>query len=606
MRKNILSLSIAAMIGGIGFAGVASAGVLTTGATADGLSVSAGGTGHILVVPYYTVQNGNATLLNLVNTDTSNGKEVKVRFRGASNSDDVLDFTLYLSPGDVWAAKVYRGDDGRAALITGDKSCTMPFNMNIPFKTGRLPASFTADQKAAETREGYVEILNTADIPKALQPGQSSVGGTVTVNPLYTETKHVAGVAPCSNAASARLTTLASTDFKAAVSAQPAGTGALSTELAASAFGLTNPTGGLFANSTIINIPSTLTFTQEATAITAVTVADGASKKGNIVHTPQQEISLAGIGGTYTGADGIASTSGTTPFTLPAAKTDANTVTADALLRSVNVARANGTADLLASIVDATYQDIPDLSTPYAGGAAVAVTTGSPLVQALTLTKAVAVKSVMNEYLTTPGLSAFTDWTFSMPTRRYSVAMDYAWTSARGGSDGRVFTDLSGAAAAFTALNTVPSTSRFFHPGNTNVSGQQICTFGDVLNGLTSYDREETTVGAAISASPGDGTRLQWCGEASVLSFNVAASASTSVLGAAIAPGFVTVIGTEGWAKIGTLGAAAIAAPSSPIVTGEWNGLPVIGAFYTKAVNTAVSAGVSGSYGLVANHRYTK
>jgi len=113
MRKNILSLSIAAMIGGIGFAGVASAGVLTTGATADGLSVSAGGTGHILVVPYYTVQNGNATLLNLVNTDTSNGKEVKVRFRGASNSDDVLDFTLYLSPGDVWAAKVYRGDDGR-------------------------------------------------------------------------------------------------------------------------------------------------------------------------------------------------------------------------------------------------------------------------------------------------------------------------------------------------------------------------------------------------------------------------------------------------------------------------------------------------------------
>lgn len=193
------------------------------------------------------------------------------------------------------------------------------------------------------------------------------------------------------------------------------------------------------------------------------------------------------------------------------------------------------------------------------------------------------------------------------------VATLWLWITlgilAKGGSDGRVFTDLSGAAVAATALNTVPSASRIFHAGNTSVTGNQICVLGDVLNGLNSWDREETTNGTIITASPGDGTRLQWCGETSVLSFNVPVSTSSSVLGATVAPGFTTLVGTEGWAKIGTLGAANIAAPTLPVTAatmGEWNGLPVLGAFYTKALNTQVAAGVSGSYGLVANHRYVK
>src|SRR5256885_2948050 len=87
MKKNVLALSIATMIGGLGFAGAASA----------ALTVNESGTGHILVVPYYTAQNGNATVFHLTNTDLVNGKAVKVRFRGASNSDDVLDFQVFLS-----------------------------------------------------------------------------------------------------------------------------------------------------------------------------------------------------------------------------------------------------------------------------------------------------------------------------------------------------------------------------------------------------------------------------------------------------------------------------------------------------------------------------
>lgn len=89
MKKNVLALSIAAMIGGLGFAGAASAGLvegqgtsptaaefavnkdgleITLGATgptagkmskttATELNLAEGGVGHMLLVPYYTAQN---------------------------------------------------------------------------------------------------------------------------------------------------------------------------------------------------------------------------------------------------------------------------------------------------------------------------------------------------------------------------------------------------------------------------------------------------------------------------------------------------------------------------------------------------------------------
>ena len=75
MRKNAVALSVAALIGGLGMVGGASAAVITAGdTTAVDLRVNAGGIGHSLLVPYYTAQRGNSTLINIVNTDTVNGK----------------------------------------------------------------------------------------------------------------------------------------------------------------------------------------------------------------------------------------------------------------------------------------------------------------------------------------------------------------------------------------------------------------------------------------------------------------------------------------------------------------------------------------------------
>ena len=301
MKKNVLALSIAAMIGGLGFAGIASADVIRgtgaanlpagTGETLTGgkwsaaglpntdaqlrlsptntvgLSVSEGGTGHSLVIPYFNAQNGNMTVLHVVNTDTVHGKLAKVRFRSAANSDDILDFQVFMSPGDVWTAAVTEGADGVAALTTADGTCTLPAlakGVPQPFVTDRL--SEKAGNIANQTREGYVEIFNMADID-----GLSMYGnGRTAKSALYTAIKHVNGTAPCTDAVlNASLANI--TD-----------------ETVARAYGLDTPTTGLMGDWYIINVAQSTTFAGAATALTAVKTVGGTDAgRGNFVHFPQ-------------------------------------------------------------------------------------------------------------------------------------------------------------------------------------------------------------------------------------------------------------------------------------------------------------------------------
>ena len=166
MRKNLLALSIAAMVGGL--SGAANAAVLSgntvTTTTATRLLINPQGVGHILTVPYFSTQGNNKTLLSITNTDTTNGKAVKLRFRGAANSDDVFDITVFLSPGDVWTADV-AADGDISRLVTNDTSCTLPSAQDIKDLGGKFKTNRVQGNAAAQTREGYVEILNTANIP---------------------------------------------------------------------------------------------------------------------------------------------------------------------------------------------------------------------------------------------------------------------------------------------------------------------------------------------------------------------------------------------------------------------------------------------------------
>lgn len=561
MKKSILSASIAAMIGGLGFAGLVNAGVHTPAAVAGGapgaanaLAINEAGTGHILVVPYFTTQGTNATLLNITNTDTSNGKLVKIRFRGASNSDDIFDFTLALSPGDVWAAKISQGADGRSQLETSDKSCTLPAfvaTQKNSFPTSRLNPALTDAQKANETREGYIEILTMADIAKATNNNQYANGSTPPAdNPLYTATKHVTGVAPCTTAT---LNLLKSDSTAYATTPAAPATSVLDTSTAQGK-GLSYPTGKLMANWTIIDTVKTATFSGAATAVrafnnstpaNAITAADIAgSVYGNVVFFPQSDDLIPN-----------------------AANTALDSLTSDPLLRSANRTATNPAdgspyTPPAAPFIAASYYDLPDLSTPYLAG------TTDPRDQAQALTAALAAKSVINEYLTTTSISATTDWVFSMPTRRYNVAVNYRFTSPLS-TNSRVYTGW---------------TNNYFSSANTALVNGQVCVNADTGSaGVNQWDREETTTSSQFVISPGTVNNVRFCGETSVLAINNGTNTSSGSLSASVALQNLNVNANEGWISLGTSGLSS-------------QGLPVLGAAFAK----------SSAFGAVWPHRYTR
>ena len=512
MRKNILSLSIAAMVGGLGLAGGASA-QIGTGASASALELTPEGIGHINIVPYFTAQNANITTLSIVNTDETNGKAVKVRFRGASNSDDVFDFTLFLSPGDVWAAKVSQLANGYAALSTEDNSCTIPINVGTDAK----PLSFVDARvnpkanKANETREGYVEILNMADI----------VPSTATTS-VYYAIKHKNGVTPLPCALGAAATPPKALRDLLTISG---------INSAIAAHELSAPTTGLFTNWSIIDLADGAAWAGSATAVVAQN-SSGVAAAGNVVMYPQDN--------------------GSTGLTV-----------------------ANLTADplLVGGQIPVQYFDLPDLSTPYTTSAT------TPSLQAGKLTNSLGRTSIKNEYVTDDRIGAQTDWVFSMPTRRYSVALDYKATTA-------------GAAAVFNNSLTTHFTS-------SNVSLEGFGTADAVLcvKGLTrsTYDRSEqfklNESGGVISPSPVAPDFLL-CGETSVVSFNAGSATQPSALGAKVARRDFTLDYANGWINWTT-----------PAAGGTGYGLPVLGGAFLKIQNGLAG---QGNYGVNWDHRFNQ
>jgi len=97
-RKNLTAAVLAGLAGAAGIA-----------ATAQAVNLNPDGLGQVLVYPYYTANDGNTTILSVVNT-TDNAKAVKVRFLEGFNSREVLDFNLYLSHHDVWVAAIAQSD----------------------------------------------------------------------------------------------------------------------------------------------------------------------------------------------------------------------------------------------------------------------------------------------------------------------------------------------------------------------------------------------------------------------------------------------------------------------------------------------------------------
>ncbi len=540
MKKSILASSIAAAVFGLG---------AITGAQAA-ITASTNGIGDMLLVPYYSAQGGNATLLNITNTDTLNGKAVKVRFRGAANSDDVLDFQVFLSPADVWTAMVSKGADGRAVLTTSDASCTKPNKLTgTSFLTVRLDPTLTGDALANGTREGYVEIIGMADIPKNATTGSGVADLKVTsssdpTNPLFTAVKHKDKVAPCSGTAWTALDELAQ---------------ATSKDDFLKKWGMVPSTGGLMANWTIINTINSAAWSGQAAAL----ASNAAPANKNVVYFSQVETAVTSPEN-YT-AD---------PLFLSGDKVHAGI--------SNTAALSNTGATTTPAIATPGLYDLPDLTTvidtAYAG----------PVAQLVAIQTELLKTKVVAEYATESAINGSTDWVFSMPTRRYAVAM--AYSKVVGTDDGRRFnaaylldSGIYPGAATPAKFDATASSKAPFNSLNTQVINRLICVSGSKP---TAYDREESTATTTVVVSPSVLGKQQYCGEVSVFAFNN--GTTSAALLASVAVSAVDVTYQAGWATLGTTVTSANGTTTL--------GLPLLGGSFSKATNGAQGFGTSQAY----------
>jgi len=486
VKVNTISGAIHALLGTLAIAGAAHAGVIAgTGATpsstqlgatdAVSLKVAEGQAGHVLLVPYFTAQNGQMSVLHLVNTDLDNGKVVKVRFRGANNGDSLLSLHVLLSPGDVWTGAVTAGANGIAQLSTSDRTCTLPqmaAGVSQPFSTGRLDPAWTDEVKAANTREGSIEAIVMADVPQASVYGSDGASKSA----LATAIQQVKEVAPCSESV-----------LNAAILTDT------SSEAVAASRGLAAPSGQLSATWYVIDVPGSTTFSGAATAIQAVNNT-GLPARGNYMLFPPTDTAVS----------------------------QPERYTADPLLVSAGLAtrnkdvQGNTSFPTASAVLLARFNDLPDLSTPMylPATAATARTTAGDLSRLL------AVREFKNQYVLDDSIAARTDWVIATPTKRYSVAKDYSQSDP---SNQRVY----------SVVPPLGAGEQYFHATNTQVR-DGICSQG----GTWSYrmgSREGTITPESVV--PDSTLQPESCGAVSVLSFSDTRSAVSSSVARKTLPG---------------------------------------------------------------------
>lgn len=286
--KTYQITKLVAALASVGLASIA--GAQTTPSSA--VSVNPDGLGEALIYPFYTVQNGNITMLSIVNT-TDAGKIVKIRFRDYANSEDVRDFNIYMSAKDVWTAALlpvpatgvpgtgnFSGmSAGGAMMVTQDNTCTAPnktafqdvsavFN-NIPsyavsFSKGDYEPNDNATrgsvllQDLERTTRGYFEVIEQATIP--------------TVSTMYARIDHRVngqnGKPDCAALHSFPSSNSALVNANYQFGSYPNTT-------------LTAPSGGLFGAATWLNVASGISNAVSATAMNGFTRGSTVFNAGN-------------------------------------------------------------------------------------------------------------------------------------------------------------------------------------------------------------------------------------------------------------------------------------------------------------------------------------
>lgn len=146
------------LLSGVAAAALSTAAFAAPSATTN---VALDQTGDYLVFPTYAASGDWKTNIKVVNTNTTTAVVAKVVIREAKNSAEVIDFPIYLSPGDVWEGEVVANGTG-AKITSSDDSVYHEINA----KWGSEQTfDVSLANKSGSEQYGYVEVFGLAAKP---------------------------------------------------------------------------------------------------------------------------------------------------------------------------------------------------------------------------------------------------------------------------------------------------------------------------------------------------------------------------------------------------------------------------------------------------------
>ncbi len=163
----VLSTILFIVSTGIGYAGQSGGVASGTGPSLPGgiqSSINPQGLGDSLLFGYYNVR-GYLDLINVINTNQTDGAKARIVFRNAKTGVDCLEFTVCLSEGDVWTG--YLIDNGTTAALCPFDTDTLT-SPTIPATCQQFKYEGAGGKdgvKADDCREGYFEVVGMMNIP---------------------------------------------------------------------------------------------------------------------------------------------------------------------------------------------------------------------------------------------------------------------------------------------------------------------------------------------------------------------------------------------------------------------------------------------------------
>ena len=141
----------------------AAVGAMLMAGSAAAVEVSHGGKGDLLIAPLFMTGGGWRTELKVINTNTVDSAVAKVVFHAPGRSEEVLDFLIFLSPGDVWVGTIQQNADGSVGVSSTDpSSITVALQANgCPSATGTSGFDPTQARFTIPVTTGYVNIFET-------------------------------------------------------------------------------------------------------------------------------------------------------------------------------------------------------------------------------------------------------------------------------------------------------------------------------------------------------------------------------------------------------------------------------------------------------------